>query len=189
MSVYIQDSFCGICNKVMTFNSHSQNRTLLISKGTHSPVCDKCYEARRLDEETKNRWKEFGGVIKANSDRDSESSIDEKKNRLIEILNALLKIMPDITYGAFNKVFPAGDKIKELELLEKKYPKLHLARYGTPNAGVSVTSIISTITHVLCDGDVLGLDVDNSGLDKNAQLDDYNPKKIIRFKFVETDNK
>jgi len=86
-------------------------------------------------------WVLFGKLPSAN--------MTQRKERLETVLNNLLKIK-QLTYSDLNKVIPYGDLVCELRALEKKYPELGIARYGTPEEGISFKSLISTITDVLC---------------------------------------
>lgn len=84
--------------------------------------------------------------------------LDERKERLLDILNEMLKIRT-VSYDDLNKVIPFEEKVNELRELEKKYPELGIARYDKDDEGVSFLSLIATITRVLC-GDSLGLRVE-----------------------------
>lgn len=76
-------------------------------------------------------------------------SIQDRKDLLVKLLNDVLA-RQDITYGELNRVIPFDD-VEALHKLERKYPDLGIARYGTGREGVSFLSLIATITRVLCD--------------------------------------
>jgi len=74
----------------------------------------------------------------------------DRKKELVKIFNELLAIK-DITYGELNTVIPYDDAADALRTLEKRYPDLGLARYGTGKEGISFLSLIATVTRVLVD--------------------------------------
>lgn len=80
-----------------------------------------------------------------------------RKKRLLDMLNKLLEIR-DIKYDDLNKVVSFGDKVEDLRELEEEYPELGIARYNTEEEGISVFSLIASITDVLI-GKRLGIDV------------------------------
>lgn len=76
--------------------------------------------------------------------------MEQRKKELTELLNKLFKIK-DVNYTDLNQVIPFTGHITELRELEEKYPKLGLARFDTEQEGISVMSLIATITDILCD--------------------------------------
>ena len=107
--------------------------------------------------------------------------LNEKEKYLLEVLNTMIKSMPAITYGEFNKVFPSKEKKEELRKTELKYPELGLARYGTDSEGISHVSILSTITDILCRKRLTIMVEKGSSSPKLEEM--YN-KKIIGFDFI-----
>lgn len=80
------------------------------------------------------------------------------EQKLIDCLTRLFQIKP-ITYGELNhNIVFADDKeaLKKLRELEKEYPELGLAKYGTGEEGISFLSLFATITRFLC-GKSLGV--------------------------------
>jgi len=107
--------------------------------------------------------------------------LSDKEKYLLEVFNAMLKSMPDITYGEFNRIFPSDDKKEELRKTELKYPELGLARYDTPSEGVSYVSLMATITDILCKKR-LTVVVEKSH--SNQTVEEAFNKKIIGFDFI-----
>jgi hypothetical protein len=104
----------------------------------------------------------------------------EKEEYALEVLNAMLNSLPQpITYGEFNKVFPVGANKFILEENESRYKELGIARFGTSLEGISIMSIMATLTDCLI-GKRLAIEIDIVSEDyeilKNA--------KIIKFKWV-----
>jgi len=79
--------------------------------------------------------------------------MEEKVKQLEKHLNHvwdLLDVKP--TYGEFNKVFPVGDNVQELRDFENENEWLGIARYDTDIEGISIFSLMASITDFLTDG-------------------------------------
>jgi len=87
-----------------------------------------------------------------------------KEEYLEELFTKLFKLL-DMRYEDFNTLYPAGDKKEELRKLEKEYPELGLARYDTENEGVSVISLLATVTDIFC-GKRFAVRFDNNSTDR-----------------------
>lgn len=92
------------------------------------------------------------------STRNARKNLSDDMNakiKLVEdIFNQLFKIY-HITYGEFNKRFPLekyGCDEQALLALEKKHYELGLAGKDTKDFGVSVLSLMATITDVFTNG-------------------------------------
>jgi hypothetical protein len=121
---------------------------------------------------------------------------NDKEERLLMVLNNMLSCVGPVTYGDFNKVFPAID-IEKLREFEKEDDAFGSARYGTPMEGISTLSIIATITDILM-GKRLGVVLeppskpetfDPSRIPIPIKSDEASQKNwskhlIIRFQFV-----
>lgn len=82
----------------------------------------------------------------------------KKTEELCKILNEAYKLLPKKpTYGEFNKIFKIGENSNELRYLEHEYPIIGICRFGTPDEGLSIVSIIATITDFFDPGARLGL--------------------------------
>lgn len=73
-----------------------------------------------------------------------------KKDEVIDIINKMFMLCEPITYGEFNKKMKAIDVIK-LREEEKQNEKIGVANYGKEDEGISILSLIATITDVLVD--------------------------------------
>jgi hypothetical protein len=78
----------------------------------------------------------------------------EKKERLIQLFNELFKIL-DISYGEFNRVMwmETEEQKEKLKALGKQYPELGIkcnGIIGDMRMGVSVVSLLATVTDILC---------------------------------------
>jgi len=96
---------------------------------------------------------------------------EDKDSKLLEILNRMLELCEPITYDNFNKVLKGKD-INKLRDYEKQHDEVGIARYGTPNEGISTLSIISTITDVLINKR-LGVDIDDNDFITKFNFIDY----------------
>lgn len=73
---------------------------------------------------------------------------EAKMDELLDTLNEMFKLCEPVVYKDFNKVIKALD-VEKLRAYEKEHPKVGMARYGTPEEGISIMSIIATITDIL----------------------------------------
>jgi len=83
------------------------------------------------------------------------------EEKLIEVINNMLKLCEPIKYEDFNKILKAKnvDELRNYEILE---PKVGLSKYGTAEEGISTLSIIATITDILI-GKRLSFILDDDG--------------------------
>jgi len=109
----------------------------------------------------------------------------EKRDRAKSLFEKLFALL-DIKYDDFNKVFSVkdykGDK-EALLALEKEYPKLGLARFGTEEFGVSTLSIIATITDILI-GHRFGVVLDSKADNPNLESMVYGDRRIKSLESV-----
>jgi len=75
--------------------------------------------------------------------------MSEKEKYLEELFSKLFELL-NTNYKDFNTLFPVGNKKEQLRELEEKYPELGLANYDKENEGVSLISLLATITDILC---------------------------------------
>lgn len=109
------------------------------------------------------------------------------KHELLETLNNIWDLIPydnKPTYGEFNHLIPMGDKIPKLRELEQKDPSVGIARFGTSQEGVSVLSIIATITEKGF-GDRLAVDIEEA---PDGDIPNFNDLKIMGFKWYYEEN-
>ena len=114
---------------------------------------------------------------------DSEKRRAFKKERLITLLDQLFKIYEEIPLKEFNTQFPCktDEQRKKLRALEKEYPELGIAKYGTSEEGFSVLSLIRTITNVLI-GEELMFTV-NSNTKKGKKIGKWGAYTIDSFEW------
>jgi hypothetical protein len=83
-----------------------------------------------------------------------EKDLKERKDRVLKVLNDLIKLCQPITYDEFNKKMEAIDSNKLYEY-EQTNPEAGLLNMGTaeePNSvkfGITTLSLIATITDIL----------------------------------------
>lgn len=70
------------------------------------------------------------------------------EDKLIEVINNMLKLCEPIKYEDFNRIVKAKN-VDELRNYEKIEPKVGIAKYDTKDEGISTLSIIATITDIL----------------------------------------
>lgn len=94
-------------------------------------------------------------------------------------LNFIWEIIPNQpTYGEFNKIFPANENIDILRNFEKENNWFGIANYNKKEEGISIISLLSSITDYFTDGYRLAVVVEsNDKIKKNDQ-------KIVGFKFI-----
>lgn len=105
-----------------------------------------------------------------------ESPPDEKEKRLIDLFNKLFKIL-GIEYEDLNKrIFVAGESRNEkILLLEKEYPELGLIENELGQYGISLVSLLATITDIFCEKR-MSVIVEEGGLISGARF--WNKGKI-----------
>ncbi len=70
------------------------------------------------------------------------------KDRVVEVVTTMIKLCEPTTYQEINTRIKAK-KVKRLRAYAKKNKEVGLAEYGTENEGISMLSIIATITDIL----------------------------------------
>lgn len=94
----------------------------------------------------------------------------ENKDHLLDLLNRMWSTIPEEnrpTYREFNALMPVDEGKEGLRELESEHPEVGIARYGGEYEGVSVLSIIATITEVGF-GDRLGVVLDGEPSDEEG---------------------
>ena len=93
------------------------------------------------------------------------------KDDPIKVIDQMIRLCEPIKYSEFNKVLKAKDKDK-LRAYEKEHPEVGLARYDTPEEGISTLSIIATLSDLFY-GHRLAFIVDESGYITGAMWANY----------------
>jgi len=76
-------------------------------------------------------------------------AIAAKEMMLLDVLNKLLSIKP-LDYDALNvKVKYEGEDLDKLRALEQEYPELGLCNCDEPGDGISLLSLLATVTDIL----------------------------------------
>ncbi|MFW6173111.1 MAG: hypothetical protein ACOC5T_05145 [Elusimicrobiota bacterium] len=99
---------------------------------------------------------------------------NDAESYLIQMLDEIISVK-DITYDEFNHIIPFGEDKYLLRKIGKEYPELGIARYGTPEEGISTFSLLASITSVLI-GKRLAVIIQEEG------------GPIIGFKMVDKDH-
>ena len=90
----------------------------------------------------------------------SKEELTNDEEYLLTMLNKMLLVYPgELTYGNLNKKFPFKENVSMLHEVEAVFPELGLANCESAADGVSILSLMATITHVLC-GKRVGVEVD-----------------------------
>lgn len=88
--------------------------------------------------------------------------MQDKKLKLIYTINTMIDLCEPIKYSDFNKYLIAKD-VKLLRQAEERNPYIGISKHDTPEEGVSILSIIATITDILV-GDRLLFLLDNEDM-------------------------
>ncbi len=93
---------------------------------------------------------------------------------LCEILNKAYKLLPEKpTYGEFNRIFKIKENSNKLRDLESQYPIIGICRFGTPDEGLSVVSLIATITDFFDPGARLGLILEHGNVQEDRVISGF----------------
>jgi hypothetical protein len=105
--------------------------------------------------------------------------ITTKTDNTIEVLNGMLKCLPPIYLRDFNRLFSCKTEKNRNALIafEAVHEEVGIAKYDSPDMGVSILSLIATITDCLV------------GKRLSVEIDDEDSARIVGFKWYELSDK
>jgi hypothetical protein len=87
--------------------------------------------------------------------------MEEKKQKVLDIVNKMIDLCEPIYYKEFNKTAKTINKDK-LRAFEKEEPVVGIAQYEKPDEGISLLSILATVTDIFC-GERLAVNMEKNG--------------------------